>query len=98
MAARLFEDKVRPWLMQCLSLTGVNTFYGKAHILHDLSFHVGAGEVVALLGRNGAGKTTTMRIDHAAGAPGHGHGQLRGRGHHPLAHPQGGPRRHRLCA
>jgi branched-chain amino acid transport system ATP-binding protein len=44
-----------------LELGRVNTYYGKAHILHDLSFSVGAGEVIALLGRNGAGKTTTMR-------------------------------------
>jgi branched-chain amino acid transport system ATP-binding protein len=44
-----------------LELDRVNTYYGKAHILHDLSLSVGAGEVVALLGRNGAGKTTTMR-------------------------------------
>lgn len=44
-----------------LELNQVNTFYGKAHILHDMGFKVAAGEVVALLGRNGAGKTTTMR-------------------------------------
>ena len=44
-----------------LELSTVNSFYGKAHILHDLTFAVGEGEVVALLGRNGAGKSTTMK-------------------------------------
>ena len=44
-----------------LELSAINSFYGKAHILSDLGFKVGHGEVVALLGRNGAGKTTTMK-------------------------------------
>jgi branched-chain amino acid transport system ATP-binding protein len=35
--------------------------YGAARVLHGVSFSVGAGEVVTLLGRNGMGKTTTVR-------------------------------------
>jgi branched-chain amino acid transport system ATP-binding protein len=35
--------------------------YGPAQVLFDVSFSVGAGEVVTLLGRNGMGKTTTIR-------------------------------------
>jgi branched-chain amino acid transport system ATP-binding protein len=44
-----------------LSVAQLNSFYGQAHILFDVGLEVGAGEVVALLGRNGAGKSTTFR-------------------------------------
>ena len=43
-----------------LKLKGVNACYGAAHILHDLSLQVNAGERVALIGRNGVGKTTVV--------------------------------------
>src|SRR5262245_32042993 len=44
-----------------LVLDGVNTFYGKSHILHDVAFAVREKEIVALLGRNGAGKSTLLK-------------------------------------
>src|SRR5512134_3388186 len=47
--------------MSLLALDGINTFYGRSHILFDVSLAVAKGEVVALIGRNGAGKSTTFR-------------------------------------
>jgi branched-chain amino acid transport system ATP-binding protein len=41
-------------------LSGINALYGDSHVLHDVSFALDAGRVLALLGRNGAGKTTCM--------------------------------------
>ena len=43
-----------------LVLSGVNTLYGDSHILHDISFTLRQGRLLALLGRNGAGKTTCI--------------------------------------
>jgi branched-chain amino acid transport system ATP-binding protein len=44
-----------------LKVDKLNAFYGRAHVLFDLSLDVQQGEVVALMGRNGAGKSTTMK-------------------------------------
>ena len=44
-----------------LAVSGLDSFYGPAHILHGVSLEIGRGEVVALIGRNGAGKSTTFR-------------------------------------
>jgi branched-chain amino acid transport system ATP-binding protein len=44
-----------------LAVSGLNAYYGAAHILFDLAFDVRPGEVVALMGRNGAGKSTTLK-------------------------------------
>jgi len=44
-----------------LQATGVHTYYGSSHVLQGIDFAVGAGELVALMGRNGMGKTTLIR-------------------------------------
>ena len=44
-----------------LELKNVNSYYGKSHILFDLSLEVKEGQSVCLLGRNGVGKSTTMK-------------------------------------
>ena len=47
-------------MSEALALSGVDALYGESHVLHEVSFTLDAGKVLALLGRNGAGKTTCM--------------------------------------
>ncbi|MEP6607914.1 MAG: ABC transporter ATP-binding protein [Burkholderiaceae bacterium] len=42
-------------------LDGLCAWYGRAQVLEDVGLTIGAGEVVALIGRNGAGKTSLLR-------------------------------------
>ena len=44
-----------------IKVTGLRKQYGDFVAVHDLSFTVGAGQVLGLVGPNGAGKTTTLR-------------------------------------
>jgi branched-chain amino acid transport system ATP-binding protein len=44
-----------------LHVTDLHAYYGKSHILQGVSFQVGEGEIVSLLGRNGVGRSTTIK-------------------------------------
>jgi ABC-type branched-subunit amino acid transport system ATPase component/ABC-type branched-subunit amino acid transport system permease subunit len=55
------SDEAREGAPYILRFEGVNTFYGKSHILNDATLDVREGEIVALLGRNGAGKSTLLK-------------------------------------
>lgn len=44
-----------------LSIENVRSAYGRIEVLHGVTLHIGAGEIVTLIGANGAGKTTLMR-------------------------------------
>ncbi|MGW9629179.1 ABC transporter ATP-binding protein [Agromyces sp. NPDC055520] len=48
--------------MTALEVTNADVVYGRVHALRELSFTVGEGEIVCLLGNNGAGKSTTMNM------------------------------------
>ncbi|MBB4368753.1 branched-chain amino acid transport system ATP-binding protein [Bradyrhizobium sp. cir1] len=44
-----------------LEVENLHAYYGKSHILDGVTFHIGMGEIVSLLGRNGVGRSTTIK-------------------------------------
>jgi branched-chain amino acid transport system ATP-binding protein len=55
-----------------LKVKNINTYYGKLHALKNISLHITAGEIVALIGANGAGKTTILNSISAITPPANG--------------------------
>ena len=53
------STSAKGWIV--LEFRRVSSGYGRAQVLFDLDLRLGAGEVVALLGRNGAGKSTALK-------------------------------------
>ena len=45
-----------------LALNDIDAFYGDSHVLQKVSFQLGEGRLLGLLGRNGAGKSTCMNV------------------------------------
>ena len=62
-----------------LELHNVTKTFGPLVALDDLSFHIGEGEVVGLLGDNGAGKSTTVNLISGIHRPSSGHLSVNGR-------------------
>jgi len=52
-----------------LDVHDLHAYYGKSHILQGISFGVGEGEIVSLLGRNGAGRSTAIKTIMGEVAP-----------------------------
>jgi len=52
-----------------LSVRDLHAYYGKSHILQGVTFEVGEGEIVSLLGRNGVGRSTTIKAIMGEVAP-----------------------------
>jgi branched-chain amino acid transport system ATP-binding protein len=44
-----------------LEINDLHAYYGKSHIIQGISFFVGEGEIVSLLGRNGVGRSTSIK-------------------------------------
>ena len=44
-----------------LEVRDLETSYGSSQVLYGIELHIGAGQVVTLMGRNGMGKTTTIK-------------------------------------
>lgn len=59
-----------------LKVNGVDNFYGKVQVLHDLSIQVGEQSIVSIIGANGAGKTTLMKTIVGALKPNKGNIQF----------------------
>ena len=65
-----------------IEVAGLVREFGGARAVDDVSFTVGAGEVVGLLGPNGAGKTTTLRVLAGLLKPTHGSARIAGHDAH----------------
>lgn len=66
------ERSVRSWISTLLTAATSRFKRENRVLLHDISFEIGDGERVALIGRNGAGKTTLLRVLAGTLQPTHG--------------------------
>jgi branched-chain amino acid transport system ATP-binding protein len=62
-----------------LQVSGLNTYYGKSHVLQGVDLSLEAGQLCCLLGRNGVGKSTTLMSIMGLVPPHSGSIQFKGR-------------------
>ena len=48
--------RLKPYT-QMIEIENINKFYGKLHVLRDLTLSIGKGEIVSIVGPSGAGKS-----------------------------------------
>jgi len=48
-------------MTKMLKIDDINVYYGAIHAIQGVSFEVGRGEIVTLIGANGAGKSTILK-------------------------------------
>ena len=47
--------------IKMLEINDLHAYYEKSHIIQGISFSIGEGEIVSLLGRNGVGRSTSIK-------------------------------------
>ena len=72
------DDELRKRGTSAFALSGIDAFYGDSHVLEQVSFSLGEGRLLGLLGRNGAGKSTCMNVAVGLLPPRHGTVELFG--------------------
>src|ERR1700760_2842892 len=71
-----------------LRLQSISKSYPGVQALKGVSFEIGAGETVALIGENGAGKSTLMKVLGGVVAPTSGEIWIDGQSHSALTVPE----------
>jgi zinc/manganese transport system ATP-binding protein len=69
---------------EILAVDGISVVLSGREILHDVTFHINAGEFTGLIGSNGAGKTTLIRVILGLITPSAGTVHLAGGSRQPL--------------
>lgn len=59
----MYNNISRGWLIlsKLLEVNNLNKYFGKKHVLKDVSFSLNEGEILGFIGPNGAGKTTAIK-------------------------------------